>query len=134
MREIAFRIWDVKNKRMNNGGFWVGGMSGSVALVQGVVHGKKVFSGVLQREKDFILMQFTGLKDKNGKEIWEGDIVQNLSGRMCKIVWNEFAACFDAEVVKEYPNDNPDGFVAAQWSLWVKIIGNIHQNPELLNG
>lgn len=132
MREIAFRVWDIKNKRMNNGGFWVGAGNGLIALVQDV--NEDVFSGVLQREKDFILMQFTGLKDKNSKEIYEGDVLQYTwyedKGQYGVTHDEQMVITFDAgsfsigRLTDAYQFDPTD---------WL-VVGNIHENPELIDG
>ena len=80
---------------------------------------------------DIIKRQTTGIRDKYAVTIWKHDLIQNKSGRICKVVWNEFAACFDAEVFRASGHDNPDGFTCQQWPTWVEVVGNIYQNPEL---
>lgn len=78
------------------------------------------------------VMQYTGLKDQNDVEIYESDLLKNKSGRICVVKWHESAAMFDCEPVVIVKNDNADGFKNNCWSRWIEVIGNIHQNPELL--
>jgi YopX protein len=102
MREIKFRAWDEDTKRM----WW------------------DVFGSMLQ-DDHYKVMQYTNLKDKNGKEIYEGDIVtQNYPG-----AW---------EVVYEAPkyilqrHDNPVSDTFRKSTKHIEIIGNIYQHPNLL--
>ncbi|EPN2895479.1 YopX family protein [Listeria monocytogenes] len=85
---------------------------------------------------DVVLMQYTGLKDKNGKKIFEGDIVRNVNGEYSYIgIVNKDRYTFYIKGVA--PKDNYDfadvsDTVTGKSSLIV--IGNIHENPELLEG
>lgn len=67
---------------------------------------------------------YTGLKDKSSKRIYEGDILEYAKGKGV-VKWLESHACFCAK-----------GIYGMDYSLWnakfVKVIDNIHQNPELL--
>lgn len=80
--------------------------------------------------KDFgILMQYTGLKDKNGKEIYEGDVVRiNRNHNMFPQV-TDFGAPFNVEVKYQYVMFYPLYIVGGD----CEIIGSIYENPELLN-
>ena len=77
------------------------------------------------------LMQSTGLKDKNGKEIFEGDIV-DFKGRKAIIKWHGAFASFIYRFIDE-PQERK-----SKWDplflayLKLEIIGNIYENPELL--
>ena len=66
--------------------------------------------------------QFTGLKEKNGKESYEGDIVKDEEG-IFQITFDHGAFCF---------NDGEDNWPIGRWCQEFKIIGNIYENPELL--
>lgn len=69
------------------------------------------------------IMQFTGLLDKNGKEIWEGDIVKR--GKLIKKVeWVDNRCGFNLNNVKK----------GGSWFKGeIEVIGNIYSNPELIN-
>ena len=73
--------------------------------------------------------QYTGLTDKNGKRIFEGDIVECIPGvEQAVIIWLKYSACFGLSFdgwccgFDDY-DFSPNDF---------KVIGNIHDNPELL--
>ncbi len=82
-------------------------------------------------ECDGILMQFTGLMDKNGKEIYEGDIIVNgLSGTwIIKPLERGAMSLFGVSPMR-YKDSNYD---ISALNENVEVIGNIYQNPELLN-
>ena len=76
--------------------------------------------------------QYTGLTDKNGVKIFEGDIVERVSdGERAVISWLKYSACFGLSFdgwccgFDNYDDNLPSDF---------EVIGNIHDNPELLEG
>ncbi|AFR99981.1 YopX family protein [Lentilactobacillus buchneri] len=111
-REIKFRAWDKEDQVMD----WPTEISwddgGDIQNVD--AYHKKMTN-------NFVLEQFTSLKDKNGKDIYENDIVQNEQGQQMLI--NYKSGCF---LVGNYYF----GSIGAGKIL--EVIGDIHKNPELL--
>lgn len=122
-REIKFRAWYKVDKQMVNHKSRL-----SISL-DGLPFYKDDQSTATRQyvQDNFILMQFTGLKDKNGNEIYEGDIVKT-SHAIIPIgvikYWDVYHS-FEIEKGNECIGDKYD------WSD-LEVIGNIHQHPELL--
>lgn len=82
--------------------------------------------------------QFTGLHDKNGKEIYEGDIIRSLNSKgepiIHHIIYDNEEAGFIAALKGSVKGDFGYGKCYQQWITECKkeVIGNIHDNPELL--
>jgi len=76
-------------------------------------------------DPQIILLQFTGLTDKNGREIYEGDIVVDDFGQVFKSVFVKGMFCWEGVENPAYPTVMDAG--------WLKVIGNIYENPELLS-
>lgn len=77
------------------------------------------------------LMQSTGLKDKNGKEIFEGDIV-DYKGRKAVIKWHGSYASFIYRFVDELNKRSAEWYPLYLAYLKCEVIDNIYENPELL--
>ena|SRR3990167_7107696 len=127
MREIKFRAWDKKQSIMS-GGFSL------IDCSDGYVDTEAI------KLEDCELMQFTGLKDKNGKECFEGDIVRRVydftrakkaKETIDQIVYrDDFGAfCFNS---KTKISEGWSRMHSGHSLYWWEIIGNIYQNPELL--
>jgi len=125
MKEIKFRVWDVFGKNMRKVSKVCFGDDGS-ALTISVEPEKhaRLFESFVDGESG-ILMQFTGLADKNGKEIYEGDIVKDDNSTF-KVEW-EFAKWHFQRINGAY--QYPSEYSTASR---MEIIGNIYENPELL--
>lgn len=98
------------------------------------------------KNNDFILMQCTGLKDKNGKLIYEGDIVKyaefdwtdfsfkDWETEIAQVVWgNTYDNYYPAFDLKYTDFDGTNAFAYLFNEGWtIEVIGNIYENPELL--
>lgn len=94
-----------------------------------ILVGYKVYSGEQRSLKNPIIVQSTGLLDKNGKEIYEGDILKTID-EVVKVYLNTAMACFDIEFV----GGDTESLVPAmgEWDeIRNEVIGNIYENPEL---
>jgi len=131
MREIKFRAWDKEKKEIE----------------YDVEQGCCQLSGFCHDDWDnseYVVMQYTGLKDKNGKEIYEGDIGRkecwklkkdNPPGTICDFrkrfdkngPWEKF---YEYKLIeeREFFTDSEYGEDPEKW----EIVGNIYENPELL--
>ena len=111
MREIKFRAWDKENEVM--------------IYPKGILFDGRVVNfscGILEPFEGYELMQYTGLKDKNGKEIYEGDIVKHaIWGDVYEIMFEDggfyVLSSYDFQTINEYP---------------LEVIGNIFQDGDLL--
>ena len=128
-REIKFRGYNEINKKMLN---WNELLDTNL---------KNIFT-MQKKDTGIILMQYTGLHDKNGKEIYEGDIV------LLDCYYYEEPA-FDGEFKVIYDDingmwllvdlENKDrgfafGEIRSYYKAEIEVIGNIYDNPELLGG
>ncbi len=133
MREILFR-----GKRLDNGD-WVDGWYQPETTIKhwdgrqetvGVTIAYKVEEGFLEDTlvDPSSVGQYTGLKDKNGKRIFEGDIIRKTNeGRHAQIFTADIRTSFCTNEKVYY---GPCDYVIE--SCEYEIIGNIHDNPELL--
>ena len=83
-------------------------------------------------DEDLVIEQFTGLLDRNGKEVYEGDLVEIEKYGKFQIIWNEWACKFDFDKIGKREREEP--LLSQDWEQKTEVIGNIHENPELLGG
>lgn len=136
MREIKFRVWVASTEEM----LWARSLRWSN---RGVLHvspegwnNSDPIDG-----KDCFIMQYTGLKDKNGREIYEGDILKLINVFSTEIIEVKQPELFECDAfmvygykfcsgwfIDDYNNLNLRRF----YSCNPEVIGNIYENPELL--
>ena len=118
MKTIKFRAWDKKEKR------WCGRDLAGFVLID---ENNKPQQGIQWATKsdNQVLMQFTGLKDKNGKEIYEGDIVRCSPYKPKLVYYDEYVGGF-------YPFYLKTDEERSRLAKDPEIVGNIFENPELL--
>jgi uncharacterized phage protein (TIGR01671 family) len=142
MREIKFRAWD-KLKHSIVDVACVNWVDGYALLWKRTGSARSTY-GV---ELDSIeLMQYTGLKDKNGVEIYEGDIcreqvnqyiwlylittVSSMGNNLFAVCrWRNFTITDGESIMGSYPENGNWNYI----SITLEIIGNIYENPELLS-
>ena len=131
MREVKFRVWDYEERQMKS--------VDSIHFPLGRCNRKCI--SVYNKEEDcyewvysYELMQYISIKDKNGKEIYEGDIVKYLDENWYEYntFYNMGKVCYDDEFLSYY--------VTNRWSVekekvWndIEVVGNIYENPEMLD-
>ena len=80
--------------------------------------------------EDVILMQSTGLRDKNGKEVFVGDIIKCTRGCLHEVyIEKEYGGTYFGGMPAVYLKDLREGYA---WTEHEEIVGNIYENPELL--
>jgi uncharacterized phage protein (TIGR01671 family) len=134
MREIKFRAWDKKNKRMTTEGFHHSRLS---MCLRGNLFYKDNYDNTELRQyvqDNFILMQYTGLKDKIGKEIYEGDILKLYIDEVdeysiAEVFFND--CCFNL-IDRTDLIDNEPFEIGLNITNEIEVIGNVHENPGLL--
>lgn len=131
MREIKFRAWDYQENKMMIGNNQYGSNEPDAVYSERSCGAfTRLWESIARFEDSknrFLLMQYTGLKDKNGKEIYEGDIVivdwndSRYKPHNREVKWDNKNLCWVIE----------GGCLTIDY-IHFEIIGNIYENPELL--
>ena len=124
-REIKFRVWD------------------NIDYMSKPYDLNEIQFGKIQFTKDCIIMQFTGLKDMNGQDIYEGDVLQcEFIPSYFGVEWNNEVSCYDWYVMTETKklgaslakaNEDAPKKTDKPFSQIIEVIGNIYENPDLLS-
>lgn len=138
MREIKFRAWDKNDSEMYD----VAYINYKNKLVHIEWFAEPQYGGKSAEMRDVYLMQYTGLKDKNSKEIYSGDILSyadissdewfmDKQKTIGVVKWRELKCGFAPQEIKQ---NHKRGHYFAYWDQIhdIEIIGNIYENPELL--
>ena len=150
-REIKYRAWNKKKGIMNYDNedgtedYWDGIYTSEIGMVNRLLNipDKDDHDSISSFRNKYEVMQYTGLKDKNGVEIYEGDIIKTTLGGSVLAV--KIGECFPEPVKKYclhygikkhtvyclYAYDKQGEYLFEDNRAF-EVIGNIHDNPELL--
>ena len=115
-----FRAWFKQGSKMVN-----------VATIDFLEKEVKSHANVMYSFDEIELMQSTGLIDKNGEEIFEGDVLLTYDGELAKVYWDDVLAGWFVDFIYETAELSEVADLQSSRSI-CKIIGNIYENPELL--
>lgn len=119
-REIKFRAWDKSSSK-----FLESRVGPRVFSTGDHFYDVAPWSAVLGSGSVFI-MQFTGLHDKNGKEIYEGDICQYFTGEPLIVEWVQEDCSFKPKKTNGYKGH-------LRFDCDIEVVGNIYENGDLLS-
>ena len=134
-REIKFRAWDTRTKRMFPYNFVLFGEVTCFNMIEEWLSDpEQVVEGIdpMLRINDVEIMQFTGMRDSEGREIYEGDVVVRRDERA---VIEFLDGAFQFKWFDDVPTVNgiTHTYMGGIWTNDWQILGNIHEHPHLLN-
>lgn len=126
MKELKFRVWSKTKKSWLNS--CVVGNNGTPFLFYVKVDDKNVVHNMVYtiKELDPIIQQYTGCIDKNGKEIYEGDLVKTEEGNIFQVGFDDGSYTLIIDGGEDY--HTLAGSISFHWKL--EIIGNIFENKK----
>lgn len=121
--KLKFRAWLKKEQKMDNYIDHISWLEDELYCIgDGITY--------MVSAEDLVLMQSTGLKDKNGKEVFVGDIIKCIRGCLHEVyIEKEYGGTYFGGMPAVYLKDLREGYA---WTEHEEIIGNIYENPELL--
>ncbi|PHL04493.1 MULTISPECIES: YopX family protein [Enterococcus] len=120
-----YRVWDKQTERMHI----VSGIDFNDGLVSSVNIWHEGWPWVLEPD-EIVLMQSTGMKDKNGVDVYQGDIIRCTRGCPHEVIWLEkYGGTFFGGMPAWYLSGLSNGY---SWTGREEVIGNIYENPKLL--
>ena len=129
---FKFKHWDKQINKMRYGDIQLGNDGKPFVIVDSI-------ENPIEDIEDVITLQCTGLKDKNGKLIYEGDILfedwkneVSPKGKYWIVKWNKNQANFYIDIINPSKNITFNQWHLARHDLDYEVIGNIYENPELL--
>jgi|SRR5690554_242134 len=128
MKEIKFRAWDDVEDKM----YYTGEETDIVFYFDdnGIVAERILGDYETEKLPYLKYMMFTGLYDRKGTPIYEGDLLQHPSGTIAEIKYSDYLAAFVAVYVKNGYIEMD--FLDREIVNKCKIVGNIYENPDLL--
>lgn len=120
MRELKFRAWYKSGKKMI--------YNIQNEFEERIELGMDCFSDYLNND-DFIVNQFTGRIDKEGKEIYEDDILLIIGQGYFRVTWDRDNCKFYLLPLEDYPDEMP---LDRSWEVDYEVEGNIHEDKDLL--
>ena len=133
-REIKFRAWDKNRKEMfivDELSYTVEGSRTLLASQKDLSSQNAIFNQMIIRSGQYPIMQYIGLRDKNGKEIYEGDIVKCKQPSVRIVEWSNVMSKF----CLRFPGSKFSNYGIGESPKFTEhfaVIGNIYANPELI--